>query len=221
MQVGRLLVVLAACSGAPAHEPAPTTPAPTTNYRATIRWTGHGIPHVTADELGSLAFGQAYAFATNHVCVLADQIVKLRSERAKLFGPGDHDANITSDFGWLALDVRAQARAALPKLSPESLAVVRGFTAGYNRYLAVTPPSALPAGHTSATWAPDGMPPPRTLMTCSLPTAQAAGEELLSTAPTETPTVASDTEEGSMPVAEQYFKNPDSPKRRRRSVSWS
>src|SRR6185436_4541220 len=70
--------------------PAATAPAPAAPpaYRATVRWTSHAIPHITADNLGSLAFGQGYAFATLHVCVLADQIVKLRGERARRFGPG-------------------------------------------------------------------------------------------------------------------------------------
>src|SRR5262245_7408838 len=59
--------------------PGPVSTAPTgPAYRATIRWTSHGIPHVTATDLGGLAYGQGYAFATLHVCTLADQIVKLR-----------------------------------------------------------------------------------------------------------------------------------------------
>src|SRR5262245_3722311 len=78
--------------GAPPTPPTPPAPRPAAAapaYRATIRWTSHGVPHVVAGDLGGLAFGQGYAFATHHVCVLADQIVKLRSERARLFGPGD------------------------------------------------------------------------------------------------------------------------------------
>src|SRR5262245_60191659 len=66
----------------PATAPPGAAPA---KYQATIRWTSHGVPHITADNLGDLAFGQAFAFARHHVCVLADQIVKLRSERAKMF----------------------------------------------------------------------------------------------------------------------------------------
>src|SRR5262245_2810566 len=136
-----LLAALAACGGPqPAPTPAPPAPrpAPAPSYRATIRWTEHGIPHIVASELGSVAFGQGYAFATLHACVLADQIVRLRSERAKLFGPGDHDANIESDFGWLAIDVREQARRGIAQLSDDSHALLRGFAAGYNRYLAET-----------------------------------------------------------------------------------
>jgi acyl-homoserine-lactone acylase len=137
------VLALVACSS--------TRPSVSSDYRATIRWTSHGIPHVVADDLGSLAFGQGYAFASLHACVLADQIVKLRSERAKLFGPGDHDANIESDFGWLALDIRGQAERGLPKLSPDARTVLAGWAAGYNRYLA-DKRAALPADCAGASW---------------------------------------------------------------------
>ncbi|HWO24127.1 MAG TPA: acylase [Kofleriaceae bacterium] len=167
MEISRacLLLLALGCGSAPGTPPAPAAAAPTAAapaaaaaaaparaYRATIRWTSHGIPHVTAQDLGGLAFGQGYAFATHHVCVLADQIVKLRSERAKLLGPGDGDANIESDFGWLALELREQARRALPALSPETAALLGGFTAGYNRYLTDTRPDALPPDCAGAAW---------------------------------------------------------------------
>lgn len=122
------------------------------SYRATIRWTSHGIPHITAQSLGDLAFGQGYAFATHHVCVLADQIIKLRSERAKLFGPGEGGANVESDFGWLALELREGARRALPGLSADAAALLRGFVAGYNKYVAETRPEALPPDCAGAAW---------------------------------------------------------------------
>src|SRR5690348_1193850 len=68
-----------------------TTGEPT--YRATIRRTSFGVAHVQADDLGSALFGQAYAFAQDHACTLADQLVKVRSERAKYFGRGNGDAH--------------------------------------------------------------------------------------------------------------------------------
>ncbi|HSR95779.1 MAG TPA: penicillin acylase family protein, partial [Kofleriaceae bacterium] len=149
-----LALAASACGAAPPEPPRaapPPAPAPP-GYRATVRWTGHGIPHIVADDLGSLAFGQGYAFATLHVCVLADQIVKLRGERAKLLGPGDHDGNLESDFGWLALDVHEEARRSLPRLSKDAAALLHGFVAGYNRYLAETPPDALPPDCAGAAW---------------------------------------------------------------------
>ena len=123
-----------------------------TEYNATIRWTSYGIPHVTAPDIGSATFGQGYAFATNHVCVLADQIVKVRSERAKYFGPGVDGANISSDFGHLALGTYPKAEAGFAKASAESRQVMNGFAAGYNHYLAETGPEKLPAACRNADW---------------------------------------------------------------------
>ena len=39
-------------------------------YDTQIRWTSYGIPHVKADDWGSLGFGFAYATARDAVCVL-------------------------------------------------------------------------------------------------------------------------------------------------------
>jgi acyl-homoserine-lactone acylase len=136
---------------APATTPAPA-PIAAPSYRATVRWTSHAIPHIVADDLGSLAFGQGYAFATLHVCVLADQIVKLRGERARRFGPGENNANVESDFGWLAIGVHDEAHRALPRLSADAAAMLRGFVAGYNRYLADTRRDALPPDCANADW---------------------------------------------------------------------
>ncbi len=134
-----LLLVLA-CSGS-----APPTgngdgpiikPPPPAEYHATIRWTEHGVPHVLADDLGNLAFGQGYAFAAQHGCLLAERIVTLHSRRAATWGPGDDDSNVDNDFGYLHIGVMERARAAMPKLSAESRAIAAGYAAGYNARLA-------------------------------------------------------------------------------------
>src|SRR5690606_6379069 len=54
------------------------------SYQARIRRTAFGVPHIVADDYGSLGFGQGYAFAEDNACVLADQILKLRGERASV-----------------------------------------------------------------------------------------------------------------------------------------
>jgi len=148
------LVVLVAC-GAPARpEPArsgaPAAAAPA--FRATVRWTSDGVPHVRADDWAGLGFGQGYAMAKLHVCVLADQIVRVRGERARYFGPGDGGANLDSDFFHLHLGYRQRAKAALDRLSPEAKQIGRGFVAGYNHYVAVTPRDQLPSPCRGADW---------------------------------------------------------------------
>lgn len=131
---------------------APASPAPTAKYQATIRWTSYGIPHIVARDLGSLTFGQGYAFAKNHVCILADRITMIRSERARYFGPGEEDANVDTDFGYLALGLYQRAKRAEGELTAESREVVQGFVAGYNHYLREVGPSGLPADCRAAAW---------------------------------------------------------------------
>lgn len=121
-------------------------------YRATIRRTSFGIPHITADDWGSLGYGEGYALAQDHVCTLADQVVRVNSRRAELFGPGAGDANVNSDFGMLALGVRASAKETWEKQGPEVQAVVEGYAAGYNRYLAEVGAAGLPEPCKGAAW---------------------------------------------------------------------
>ncbi|WP_208026760.1 penicillin acylase family protein [Rhabdothermincola sediminis] len=104
-------------------------------YEATIRRTTDGVAHITAGDLGSLAFGQGYASAEDHSCDLADQVLKIRGERSKWFGPGENDRNLTSDFGWLALGIDARARQEWPDKSDGVHELFEGFAAGWNAYL--------------------------------------------------------------------------------------
>jgi acyl-homoserine-lactone acylase len=104
-------------------------------YSAEIRRTSHGIPHITAKDMGSLGFGEGYAFAQDHLCSLADQIVKVRGERARFFGPGANDRNLNSDIAFLALGIYEQARSMLQSMPGEQRELVEGYVAGYNQYL--------------------------------------------------------------------------------------
>lgn len=143
------IFTLAACGEDTVPEPPPIA-AP--GYEATIRLTRHGIPHITARDLGSAAFGQGYAFAQEHVCALADQVLKVRSERARFLGAGAGNANVASDFGYLALDVYGRAREALPRLPVDVKSMIEGYVAGYNRYLEEVGPAGLPPGCVNAAW---------------------------------------------------------------------
>src|SRR5690348_13986867 len=74
-------LALLATAGCDDEDPKPVDPGPgptAPKYTAKIKRTSYGIPHITADNYGSLGFGQGYAFAQDHVCTLADQILKVR-----------------------------------------------------------------------------------------------------------------------------------------------
>ncbi len=118
-------------------------------YEATIRRTTSGVPHVKADNLASAAFGHGYAQAQDNVCLLAEAVVKARSERAKYFGPGPDTQfgvglNIVNDFSYKAQNIYSGAESEFPTLTDESRALIEGFTEGYNRYVTETDPSNFP-----------------------------------------------------------------------------
>ena len=139
---------LAACGDAAL----PTATPEAAGYRATIRRTSYGIPHINADDYGSLGFGVGFAGAQDFVCTLADQIVKVRSERAKYFGPGDKAQNVDSDFLYLAVGATATAPDFLAKQSDAVRQLVTGYAAGYDHYLEVTGVDALPPACKGAAW---------------------------------------------------------------------
>ncbi|WP_434381581.1 penicillin acylase family protein [Melittangium boletus] len=122
------------------------------SIRATLRRTAHGIPHITAADYRGLGAGLGYAQAQDTVCILADQFLKVRGERARYLGPGTNDANIDSDLTYLGLGLLTRAQAAYDQQTPAVRELVEGFAAGYNHYLQETPPSRLPAPCTGAAW---------------------------------------------------------------------
>lgn len=123
-----------------------------TELQATLRRTTNGVPHIQSDTLEGVAFGAGYAQAQDNVCLLAEQFVKARSERAKYFGPGNNNINIINDFSYQALRTLSGAESAYTGLSQETLALLDGFTAGYNQYVEETAPPDLPVQCNSAPW---------------------------------------------------------------------
>ena len=104
-------------------------------YSAEIRRASHGVPHITAKDMGSLGFGEGYAFAQDHLCSLADQVVKVRGERARYFGPGENNRHLNSDIAFRALGIYEQARSMLQSMPKEEREMIEGYVTGYNLYL--------------------------------------------------------------------------------------
>jgi acyl-homoserine-lactone acylase len=97
--------------------------------------TEYGVPHVTAASLPQLGFGQGYVEAEDHVCLILDQVIRLRSQRARYFGAGEHDVFLQSDLEMLALGIQAAAAAGLKAQSRETREWLDGFVAGFNEYI--------------------------------------------------------------------------------------
>ena len=117
-----------------------------------IRYTEHGIPHIRAANWESAAFGAGYAFSRDHICTLADQMTKVRGERARFFGPGADDEHINSDFAYLHLHFVEDAEANFGSLEPELRDMLTAYADGVNRYLEEVGPTGLPTPCRNGAW---------------------------------------------------------------------
>ena len=141
------LGLLSACGGV---DPEANNVEVEGGYDLTLRWTPHGIPHVTAKDWGSLGFGVAYVAATDSLCTLARAVLTARGEQARFLGPdeGRRDSDVFHR-ALLTPDVLARARQGQPA---EVEALTRGWVAGYNRYLKDHPADTRPADCKDAAW---------------------------------------------------------------------
>lgn len=121
-------------------------------YQAHIRRTTYGIPHIEAKDFGGLGFGEGYAQAEDHLCSVADQVIRARGERAKYFGAGGGDEHLRSDITMKALDLTTRAATMLAKLPPELRDWYTGYAAGYNHYLALTGKDKIGGWCRGAAW---------------------------------------------------------------------
>jgi acyl-homoserine-lactone acylase len=115
---------------------------------ATITRTAYGIPHVVAEDFESLGFGQGYATAEDTICLLSDTVITGRGHRSRYLGAEKRyedqvtlsATNLQADtlFGDLRNRRVVEGLLADPVRGPgqEVRAMVRGYAAGVNRYLA-------------------------------------------------------------------------------------
>jgi acyl-homoserine-lactone acylase len=120
------------------------------DYQATIVRTGYGIPHITADDFGSLGFGYGFALASDDLCTMADGYVTVQAQRSRYFGadgtyapiPGDTLSNLGSDVFWQSVIDRGviprllAVRHGPGAIAPQVRQLISGYVAGYNHYLA-------------------------------------------------------------------------------------
>ena len=132
-----ILALTAACDDNSHSSRNPVAPLPEVTYRATIERTQGGIPHITAEDFGSLGFGTGYAAAQDNFCALARNILQYRAQLAQYLGEGEDDdnsigSNLDSDFFYQMMVQRGYYDHAI---DPELDAQFGGFAAGFNRYL--------------------------------------------------------------------------------------
>lgn len=115
-------------------------------YEAEIRRTTYGIPHVQAEDWGSLGYGFGYAYAEDNFCVAMRAIVAANGRSAEFFGTeaGDPVADFVLRF---VLGSPAEFRRQhVPDASTRGAKLVAGFAAGMNRFLRDTGKAELPSG---------------------------------------------------------------------------
>ncbi len=117
---------------------------------AEIRVTEHGVPHIRSPTWMGLGFGQGWAITGDHLPTIADQIVKVRSERARFHGAGAGEHHLASDLGYKVLGVVQHARALRDAQPTWIRELVTGYVRGYNQRLV-----ELQAGGTLPAWCAD------------------------------------------------------------------
>lgn len=132
-------------------------PALAQTYSAEIRRTSFGVPHIKAANYGSLGYGVGYAFAQDNFCMIADEFVTVRGERARYFGGTGSSLygvnNVLSDVFYTYFNGDpAPLTAGFASMKPEVQAAFKGWAAGYNRYLRDTGVANLPAPCKDAAW---------------------------------------------------------------------
>lgn len=159
LAVGAVSVVLAGCLGSNdtvVSGDGRTTPSEADlKYNVSITRTEMGVPHVRAKDYGSLGYGQGYAFAQDNLCVFLEDLLTIRGERSRYFGPdgtytiepNDNTSNnVDSDFFWKSLFAYEETGAdgvkrnawqrTRDKTIPDFQKVVDGYADGVNRYIA-------------------------------------------------------------------------------------
>lgn len=130
----------------------PTVSAVERNVTVTL--TEHGIPHVVAEDWNGLGYGEGYALARNDLCSIANAIATYSGRRAQRYGmagafttyAGDTAPvpNAQEDLVQRFLIDDEVVKLARAKMSSRALALVDGFAAGYNAYVAALPPAKRP-----------------------------------------------------------------------------
>ncbi|MEH6518796.1 MAG: penicillin acylase family protein [Halioglobus sp.] len=129
-------------SSSPVVEP----PEPTLNYSAEVRRTEYGIPHIKADDWGSLGYGFGYAYAQDNFCVVMREIIITTGRSAEAFG--EEEGSTNSDFLLRFIngdkaEFKEQFFDQLPQYAKD---LSEGYVAGLNRYLDETGVDNLPEG---------------------------------------------------------------------------
>ncbi|QFU92888.1 penicillin acylase family protein [Amycolatopsis sp. YIM 10] len=117
--------------------------ADTHGTRALIRYTEHGIPHISAKSFDGLGYGYGFAAAKDNLCELANGYLTVDAKRSKYLGPGGSgnsalsgaDSNLASDVHFQRINDSGVVESLLHQPRREVKEIVGGYVDGYNKYL--------------------------------------------------------------------------------------
>jgi acyl-homoserine-lactone acylase len=147
LSLRRLILTVSAATASATLVAVTPAAADTPTYRATITRTEHDIPHIVAEDWGSLGFGSGYAAAETSICTLADTVLAARGERSKYLGPeAKYDDQVAMNGTNLQVDALVadlHNREVVEKLladsahgpSPKARQMVAGYAAGVNQWI--------------------------------------------------------------------------------------
>jgi len=101
--------------------------------RVEIRRTSFGVPHITAEDLGAMAYGLAWAHMEDYGELVVERLTMARGELARHKG-GEF---VDSDFWWRRR--YEQAVEAYPTLHRDARELYEGYSAAVNRYIELHP----------------------------------------------------------------------------------
>ena len=99
-------------------------------YSVDLYRTDGGVPHVVAEDWGSVGFGTGYSSGQDNACAIMRNTLTLRGQLAEYFGAGEDNRN--SDFFYANLIASGIYDA---EVDPELEQLFAGYAAGFNRYL--------------------------------------------------------------------------------------
>jgi len=142
-----LAIAATGCSDGGSSSSGNSAPATVTvNYDVEITRTTHGIPHIKAQDWGSMGYGFGYAYASDNLCVLAKEVVFANGESARFFGEDQGDLGQDFLFQFYNGDDDFIRREWVEEQPQNVQEIFFGYIDGYNRYLAETGVDNLPEG---------------------------------------------------------------------------
>ncbi|TQV82656.1 hypothetical protein FKG94_07975 [Exilibacterium tricleocarpae] len=113
-------------------------------YYADIVRTDYGIPHIKANSWKNAGFGLGYAYAEDNFCVLMKAVVRANGQSVRFLG---EEGSLADDIVFTYYNTDAVMQREGIESQPKHVRrLLRGYTAGLNRYLKDTGVENLAGG---------------------------------------------------------------------------